>query len=366
MTDARGLADPRIELRGATKRFGDFTAVAPLDLAVPQGAFVVLLGPAGSGKSTVLRLIAGLERPTAGSIYIAGLEVMSIPPQRRDVAFAFQSPALYPHLSIEGNLAYPMRAQSIPRNVIQRRVSEVIERFGLHALRRRKPRALSAVDCQRVSLARTAVRDPKAFLIDEPLAAFDGEQREHMRRELRAVHEELRATTILATRNPPDAIMLADRIVVMNEGRVLQNDTPQAIYDRPADLFVAHYLGSAAMNFLDARREDDGRVRLACCDVAIDVDDRGAHPVDPQRLTLGIRPEHVRLDLRGIQAVVEHAESDDDAQLVRLQLGHAIVRASIPAGQSVAQGERVGVRFDPAACRWFDATSGKSLPWRTT
>jgi multiple sugar transport system ATP-binding protein len=313
----------------------------------------------------VLRLIAGLEKPTAGSIHIDGLEVTVLPAQRRDVAFAFQSPALYPHLSVQRNLAYPMRAQFIPRNVIERRVNQVIERFGLDALRRRKPGTLSAVDCQLVSLARTAVRDPKAFLIDEPLAPFEGEQREHVRRELRSVHEELRGTTILATREPPDAIVLADRIVVMNEGRVLQNDTPQAVYDRPADLFVAHYLGAQAMNFLDARRDGDGSVRLACCDLTVSVDDRGAHPVDPQRLTLGIRPEHVRLDPRGVETVVSQVESDGDAQLVRLQLGNATLCATIPTSRQVVQGERVGVRLEPAGCRWFDATSGKALPWRT-
>jgi multiple sugar transport system ATP-binding protein len=360
MTDPRHPAEPRIALSGAAKRFSDFTALAPLDLTVRQGEFVALLGPAGSGKTTALRLIAGLERPTAGSVSIDGFDVTTMPPQRRDVTFVFQSPALYPHMGVERNLAYPMRAQSIPRNVITRRVNQVIERLCLEPLRHRKPRKLSASERQLVSLGRAMVRDAKAFLLDEPLAPFAGEQREHMRHELRAVHEELRGTTILATRDPLDAVMLADRIIVMNEGRVLQSATPQDLYDRPADLFVAHYLGSAAMNFLDAT-VTDGAVRLTCCDLSFRVDDAGGHPVDPAKVTLGIRPEHVRLDPRGIPAVAGDTAND----ALDLRLGEASIRCLAPAQSQPTRGENVFVRFDPAGCRWFDTTSGKALPWRT-
>lgn len=294
--------EQRIELHGVTKRFGDFTALAPLDLAIAQGEFVALLGPTGGGKTTTLRMIAGLETPTSGTIHIDGLDVTPMPAPRRDVAMVFQSPALYPHLAAERNIAFPMRAQRIAHHAITRRVNEVIDRLRLGPVRRKKPRKLSASDYQLVSLGRAMVRDAQAFLLDEPLAPFAGEQREHMRRELRTIHEELRATTILATRDPLDAITTADRIVVINEGRVLQSDTPQALYDRPADLFVAHYLGAHAMSFLDAALVD-GVVYLACCDLSIPIDDRGAQPVDPARLTLGIRPEHVRIDPRGVVAL---------------------------------------------------------------
>jgi multiple sugar transport system ATP-binding protein len=358
------MSEPRVELRGVTKRFGDLTALVPLDLTLSQGEFVALLGPAGSGKTTTLRLVAGLDRPTAGAVLIHGLEVTSLPPQRRDIAFAFQQPALYPHLRIWENIAYPMRAQSIPRNVIDRRVNEVIDRLRLGDLRDRKPRKLSPSEQQLVSLARAMVRDCKAFLFDEPFAAFTGDHRDHMRRELRAVHEELRGTTILATRDPLDAIVTADRIVVMNQGRVVQIGTPQEVYDRPADLFVAHYLGSHAMNFLDASLAD-GAVRLACCGATLRIDFGGAQPVDPARLTLGIRPEHVRIDPRGIGAIAGPTESRGEDQLVDLRLGNVTVRTYLSPGQRIAEGESVPIRFDPAGCRWFDATSGKALPWHT-
>ena len=368
MNHVEHRVEHRVELAGVTKRFRDVTAIAPLDLAIRHGEFVALLGPAGSGKSTALRLIAGLEKPSSGTIHIDGFDVTPMPPQRRDVAFVFQERALYPHLSVVGNIGLPMRAQRIPGNAITRRVGEVMDRLRLDHLRRRKPRHLSATEYQLVSLARAMVRDAKALCCDEPLAPFEGEHREHMRRELRAIHEELRATTIMATRDPLDAITTADRIVVMNEGRVVQVDTPQAIYDRPGDLFVARYLGASAMNFLDARRGDDGAVRLVCCDLTIPVrDDGGAKPVDPQRLTLGIRPEHVRLDPRGIVAVAESSDASADGGdgSVMLQLGGATVRTYVPPGRHIAAGERVPIRFDASGCRWFDAVSGAALPWHT-
>lgn len=354
----------RIELRAVTKRFGDFTAVAPLDLEVLHGEFIALLGPAGSGKTTILRLIAGLEKPTSGTIHLDGFDVTTLPAQRRDVTLAFQQPAVYPHLTVEQNLALPMRAQRIAANAIERRVSELIDRLGLGPVRRRRPRRLSPSECQLVSLGRAMVRDAKAFLFDEPLAVFAGEHRDHMRRELRAIHGELRATTVLATRDPLDAIMTADRIVVMNQGRVLQSDTPQTIYDRPADLFVAHFLGSHAMNFLDARH-GEGFVRLACCDLDIPIDDRGAVPVDPDKITLGIRPEHVRLDARGVVAVAGRTAPLGEDQVIDLRLGDATIRAFVPPDTRIAEGDQVAIRFDAAGCRWFDATSGKALPWQT-
>lgn len=359
------LAEHRIALHAVTKRFGDVTAIPPLDLEVKQGEFVALLGPLGGGKTTILRMIAGLEQPTSGTIHVDGLDVTPLPAPRRDIAMVFQSPALYPHLTVERNLALPMRAARIPRNVIARRVNEVIERLRLGGVRRRRPRKLSASEYQLASLGRAMVRDAKAFLFDEPLAPFAGEHREHMRRELRSIHAELRATTVLAARDPLDAITTADRIVVINEGRVLQSDTPQTIYDHPADLFVAHYLGAAAMSFLDATRAD-GMLRLTCCDLSFHIDDRGALPVDPAKITLGIRPEHVHLDPRGILATAVPAEPPAPAGVLDLRLGDAPIRAFLPPEHRVDDGELVPIRFAPAGCRWFDATSGKALPWRTT
>ena len=364
MTGMQGQGEPRLALRGVTKRFGEFTAVAPLDLEVAQGECVALLGPAGSGKTTTLRMIAGLERPTSGSTHIDGLDVTPMPPQRRDVAMTFAAPALYPHMTVERNLSFPMRAQRIPRRAIERRVGEVIDRLRLDGVRRRKPRKLTGAERQLVNLGRAMVRDAKAFLFDDPLAAFHGEHREAMRRELRAIHEELRATTLLATRDPLDAVVTADRIVVMNQGRVVQVDTPQALYDHPADLFVAHYLGAHAMNFIEVTCAD-GVARLAGCALSIPIDDRGARPVDPARVTLGIRPEHVRFDPRGVPALPQQTDSPGPNGVAVLRLGDATVRAAVPNQRLFVEGEPVAIRFDAAGCRWFDSTSGKALPWTT-
>ena len=314
--DARKPLERRLELHGMTKRFGEFTAVAPLDMTIRAGELFVLLGPAGAGKSTVLRLIAGLERATAGEVSIDGLEVTPLPPQRRDVAMVSQHFSLYPHLSVERNLAFPMRAANIPPNAVTRRVDEVIERLQLEGVRRFKPRKLTGEQRQLTSIGRAIVRDCKAFLFDEPLVPFPvGEQREHMRRELRAIHQELRATTVLATRNPIDAMALADRVAVMNAGRVVQCDGPRAVADQPADLFVARLIAPPGARFIDAAVEN-GSVVLSGLGVSVRVDDCGARPVDPGKITL-----------------------------------------LVPSGPSGA--------IDPAACRWFDATSGRALPWRT-
>jgi multiple sugar transport system ATP-binding protein len=205
--------DRRVELKGIAKRFGDVVALESLDLVVKTGEFIVLLGPRGSGKSTILRMIAGLERPSAGAVLIDGLDVTALPPGRRDIALVSQQPALYPHLSVQQNIAFPLRAQKIPRNAIERRVEEVIDRLELEPLRRLKPRHLSHADQQRVSLARTMVRDPKAFLLDDPLSGLEPEARQRTSVRMRTMHNELRATTILTTRDPAEAAALADRII---------------------------------------------------------------------------------------------------------------------------------------------------------
>jgi len=217
--------DRRVELKAVGKtRAGGVIAVESLDLVVKTGELVALLGPRGCGKTTVLRIIAGLDAVTGGKVMFDGLDVTDLPPARRDVAFAFQCPALYPHLTVAQNIAFPLRAQRIPRNAIERRVEEVIDRLELEPIRRRRPRQLSEADRQRVSLARAMVRDAKVILLDEPLAAVCPEQRERSRRRLRTMHNELRATTLLATDDPAEAAALGDRVVTMEAGKVVPAD----------------------------------------------------------------------------------------------------------------------------------------------
>lgn len=219
--------DRRIELKRVGKTFNGAVAVESLDLVVKTGEFVVLLGPDGCGKTAILRMIAGLDAPSSGRVMIDGLDVTALPPARRDVAFAFQTPALYPHLSAEQNIAFPLRAQGIPPNAIERRVEEVIDRLELQPIRKLKPRHLSPADERRVSLARTLVRDPKLFLLDDPFAVLNVAERPRARERLRTMHNELRATTVLATNDPHEAAALADRIAVLGGGRLLRIDVPE-------------------------------------------------------------------------------------------------------------------------------------------
>jgi len=219
--------DRRVELKGVGKTFGNVVAVESIDLVVKTGEFVALLGPDGCGKTTILRIIAGLDAPTAGKVMIDGLDVTALPPARRDVAFAFQTPALYPHLSAEQNIAFPLRAQGIPQNAIERRVEEVIDRLEMEPIRKLKPRYLSPADERRVALARTMVRDPKLFLLDDPFDLVPAADRPRARERLRTMHNELRATTILATNDAEEAAALADRVIVVETGKLLRIDVPQ-------------------------------------------------------------------------------------------------------------------------------------------
>jgi multiple sugar transport system ATP-binding protein len=347
----------RICLRQIVKKFGAFTAVRRLDLAVAKGEFVVLLGPSGCGKTTTLRMIAGLETPTEGQIQIDGRDVVGLPPGERDIAFVFQMFALYPHLTAEENIAFPLRAAGLSAQEIERRVQQVIDRLHLRDLRRRRPRQLSGGDQQRVSLARAMVRDPRAFLMDEPLGTLDADQRERTRQTIRQIHNELSATTVFVTHDQLEAMALADRIAVMNEGRLLQYDSPQNVYDRPADLFVANFIGSPGMNLLptsldgDAYRIGDSSLRLRTSSQL------------PNPVIFGIRPEYVRVDPAGARCVAEHTELLGAYNLVSIRLGAAMVKARTPSGQRFAEGQTIHVRFDPAGHRWFDERTGSSLDW---
>jgi multiple sugar transport system ATP-binding protein len=352
---------PRIELQGVAKRFGDVAAVARLDLAVKTGEFVVLLGPSGCGKTTTLRMIAGLESPSEGRITISGRDVTDLRPGARDIAFVFQLFALYPHLTAEQNIAFPLRAAGVPPKVARQRVDEVIQRLELGPIRRQRPRNLSGGDQQRVCLARAMVREPAAFLMDEPLGTLDADQRERTRQQLRAIHNELGATTVFVTHDQLEAMALADRIAVMRDGRLLQYDTPRRVYDYPADLFVAHFIGSPGMNFLEARRRGPD-MQIDGAGLRLTVDPAGS---TSDGIRLGVRPEHVLIDDQGAPCGVEHTERLGPYNLVELRIGDAMIKARVPPDVRYAEGERARVRFEPSGCRWFDAAGGQALPWRT-
>ena len=285
-----------LELSGLRKVFPDGTeAVRGIDLACGEGEFLVLLGPSGCGKTTTLRMIAGLETPTAGTIRMSEGDITQRPPQARDIGFVFQFYALYPHLSVLDNVAFPLQSSGCDAEEVRRRVCDMVERLGLQELTGRRPSTLSGGDQQRVALARALVRQPRLWLMDEPLGTLDGDRRLQMLEMIRAQQLDLGITTIYVTHDQEEAMSLADRVVVMEEGRIRQTGTPSGIYDEPESLFVAHFVGSPGMNFVSGESEAggwlqvNGGVRLPL----------PARAPASQALMLGVRPEHVRPDPQG-------------------------------------------------------------------
>ena len=240
-----------VEARGVSKRFGDVRAVDGVDLSTKEGEFLVLLGPSGCGKTTLLRIIAGLERPTAGEILIGGQAVNDLPPRARKIAMVFQSYALYPHMSVFKNIAFPLKAQGLARDEIPKKVEWAAALFGIERLLERKPRQLSGGERQRVALARAVVREPAVFLLDEPLSNLDAKLRTSARDELQQFQRRIATTTIYVTHDQIEAMGLGDRIAVMQGGRVRQIGTPTDVYNEPADTFVAGFLGSPPMNLVE-------------------------------------------------------------------------------------------------------------------
>src|SRR6267143_2724719 len=239
-----------IRLEGVAKSFGTFTAVKGVDFTVDHGAFFVILGPSGCGKTTTLRMTAGLELPTAGRILLDSDDVTALPASARDIAFVFQLFALYPHMNVRQNIAFPLRCQNYPRAEIRRSVEETAKLLRIDHLLDRRVGGLAGGDRQRVALGRAIIRRPKAFLMDEPLGALDAEFREMMCGELRRLHDRLKATTVYVTHDQLEAMSMADTIALMNNGRVEQIGTPQEIYDRPVSMFVADFIGAPPMSFL--------------------------------------------------------------------------------------------------------------------
>ncbi len=233
-----------IVIKNLRKDFGDFTAVQASSFKIEDGEFFMLLGPSGCGKTTTLRMIAGLELPTSGEIYIGGEEVSQKPASQRDIAFVFQMFALYPHMNVRKNISYPLVSQGMPKAQVRQKVAEVANILGIESILDAPVGSLSGGDRQRVALGRAIVRDPKCFLMDEPLGALDAEFREHMSEELRSLHDRMRATTVYVTHDQLEAMQMGDKIVVMNHGVIEQFGPPQDIYDKPVTMFVADFIGS--------------------------------------------------------------------------------------------------------------------------
>ncbi|HEU0220757.1 MAG TPA: ABC transporter ATP-binding protein [Paracoccaceae bacterium] len=351
-----------IVIRNLRKEFGDFVAVEDSTFTVGDGEFFMLLGPSGCGKTTTLRMIAGLELPSSGQILLDGQDVAQMPARARDIAFVFQMFALYPHMNVRRNIAYPLASQGMARAEIRRRVEAVAATLGITELLDRPVSGLSGGDRQRVALGRAIVREPKAFLMDEPLGALDAEFREHMAGELRALHDRMGATTVYVTHDQLEAMQMGDKIVVMNHGIVEQFGTPQEIYDRPSTLFVADFIGSPPMNFLQFEGMFEAGARqvvLAGVEIAVP---RIAEAAAGRKLVLGVRPEHVRLTDQGAyRGRIEAAEYLGTTQIVTLSTPNGTLKARIPAGERAQVGETVGLRFNTPTLSLFDAGTGRAL-----
>jgi multiple sugar transport system ATP-binding protein len=351
-----------ITLERVQKRFGDFIAVRESSFAVGDREFFVLLGPSGCGKTTTLRMIAGLELPTSGRVLLDAQDVTFKRASQRDIGFVFQLFALYPHLNVRANIGFPLVCGGVPRSEVKRRVDEVAKLLQIEHLLDRPVRGLSGGDSQRVALGRAVVRAAKAFMMDEPLGALDSEFRRLMCVELRALHDRIGATTVYVTHDQIEAMAMADRIAVMNNGVVEQIGSPQAIYDRPLTLHVAGFIGSPAMNFLrftGSVSSGAGEISLGGERVGVPIQHEG---IADGELALGVRPEHVRLVADGgVRGVVFGSEYMGTLQVVTVDTKHGRVKARISSAIRVFPGEPVGLRFADDRNVLFDTISGRAL-----
>jgi len=347
----------KVHFRQVTKRYGDLEVIHGIDLDVADGEFIVIVGPSGCGKSTLLRMVAGLETITGGEISIGDRVVNALEPKDRDIAMVFQNYALYPHMSVYGNMAYGLKIRGMSKADIDTRVKRAAEILELGPLLERKPRQLSGGQRQRVAMGRAIVREPAVFLFDEPLSNLDAKLRVQMRFEIQKLHRRLGTTSLYVTHDQVEAMTLAQRMVVMNAGRAEQIGTPMEVYQNPATVFVAGFIGSPAMNFIDGRSMDDGRIQLDGSGVLI----VPKAPAAGKKITIGIRPEHLtpskpsEANLVGSVEVIEALGADT---LLHVAVAGRTIIARLPAGTPAEVGEPIALAADRDRIYMFDADTG--------
>ena len=344
-----------IELRGLTKRWGGFVAVDEMSLTIADQEFVVFLGPSGCGKTTTMRMIAGLEEATAGDILIDGKRVNDLDPKDRDIAMVFQSYALYPNMNVFENIRFPLKVRKVPEAEHADRVRRAADMVELGPFMGRKPSELSGGQRQRVALARAIVRQPSVFLMDEPLSNLDAKLRVSTRAQIKNLSHELKVTTIYVTHDQIEAMTLADRVVVMRAGQVQQVGTPTQIYDRPANTFVAGFIGNPAMNLMDGRMEAGAFIADATRIEGLSA------PDGP--ITLGFRAEDARVTAQSgaITAPVYSMELLGDSTMVTVRAGGALVAVKAPKDYRIDIGQSVSIAIPTTACHLFNVKTGARL-----
>ncbi len=351
-----------VALRQVRKSFGGTEVVRGVDVAIEDGEFCVLVGPSGCGKSTLLRMIAGLEQITSGEIEIGGRVVNRLPPKERDIAMVFQNYALYPHMSVADNMSFSLKLKNAPKDVIAGRVKQAADILGLVPYLDRYPRQLSGGQRQRVAMGRAIVRDPQVFLFDEPLSNLDAKLRVAMRAEVKELHQRLKTTTVYVTHDQIEAMTMADKIVVMHDGRIEQMGAPLALYDKPGNRFVAGFIGSPAMNFVKGRIALDGGPTFVGDDGWRLPLELSGQVQDGQPVELGVRPEHLTLGDGGMNAEVVVVEpTGPEVQVnARLSNGNEMV-AVFRERHMFNPGEKISLKPQPGLVHLFDGASGKRL-----
>ncbi len=354
-----------VELQGVTKSYdGKTTVVHGVDLDIQHGEFVVFVGPSGCGKSTLLRMIAGLEPITGGEVRIDGKVVNDLPPRSRDIAMVFQDYALYPHKTLYENMAFGLRLRKTPEAEIDKRVTDAAKLLRIDHMLQRRPAALSGGQRQRVAIGRAIVREPKVFLFDEPLSNLDAQLRNEMRSEIKRLHQRLGATIIYVTHDQTEAMTLADRIAVLSGGHKMQYDTPDAIYNRPAALFVAGFTGAPPMNLVDCTLAGD-RADLGGATIQLPPE-LARRAAGLGKLKFGVRPENLGLqantvNAQAVPAVVSLLEPLGAETLLTLRVGHSEVVARAPASFKDKPGTPLTIWLSPEHLHLFDAESGTAI-----
>jgi multiple sugar transport system ATP-binding protein len=350
-----------VDIRSVRKAYGSVQVLHGLSLSIADGEFVALVGPSGCGKSTLLRMIAGLEDISAGEIAIKDRVVNDVAPRNRDIAMVFQNYALYPHMSVRRNMGFSLRLRGLPKSEIDARVRAAADILGLKALLERKPRALSGGQRQRVAMGRAIVRSPTVFLFDEPLSNLDAKLRVQMRSELKELHQRLKTTTVYVTHDQIEAMTLADRIVVMNEGHIEQAGRPLDVFDSPESVFVATFIGSPAMNLFEARVDPDGKLALLADGTPVSLPNTAGKLTPGKKLTLGVRAEHIALGSSGWRATVSVIEPTGTETQIGLRFAGQPVRVLLRGRTACNPGDAVHLAVEPEAIHVFDAASGRRI-----